>query len=780
MAENKKIIIEVDTKVDDKDLDKVSGNVKKIGDGASKAKKGLDGMSDGAKKLTTSFKEVTKAMGFIKLLEMLKDVFMQNQKVMDLVATAMGAINIVFNQIVDVITKVVEKVGALTNGFEGTTKVIKGVFGIALDSLKLQFYSIKLVIQELQLAWENSFFGGKDPAKIKELGDKIDETKGKIKETGEDIIKNGKQVVDNAGKMVNEFGQVVEGIVDGVSKIDPSKALDQSKALVAALKAAKMATAQLGGVVAEYERKEEKLRQTRDDATKSIKERIEASDKLKGIIKDESKAQLELVNLNIKVAQLNYNINKSDENAVALRVAKNKVKEVESQIEGKVTEQKMAGIAITKEQVDLDKSVIKGAQDRTTKQLEFSQSLMDDNVAKLEQQKANLETLKTTELVYLKDNIDRYKEGTQARVDAEQEYANRKQEIDNQIVATDKAIVDKNKALYKKSLDDTLAALQANLDDINRTNVLGYNIKKNLIEKAWKEQKKILEVAYEEEKKLAGDNLEALIALKKKYDAQVKKADDDKRQQDIDNFTKQVNQYKEYANQVLGIATDIGAIFDNLANHKIAQLDRENAALEKQTSKQAEELDRQRAQEDANIEASNMSAEQKAAAHKALEGRTIAEKNANEKKKFEIELANFNATEKLKKQAFNRNKAFQIAGAVINTAAGITMALGTMPPPYSFVEAALVGAAGIAQIAKIASTTYEGGTPPELNTLYASPSTATTPSSSGPSAGATGNLGQSQLKLQNDQFKYMKVQVAQGDIRDTIGKVELIENRSKH
>jgi hypothetical protein len=778
MADNKKIIIDVETKVDDKDLDKVSSSVKKIGDGANKAKKGLDGMSDGAKKLTASFKDVAKAMGFIKLLEMLKDVFMQNQKVADLFATAMGAINIIFNQVVEVITGVIEKVGALTNGFEGTTKVIKGVFGIALDSLKLQFYSIKLVIEELQLAWENSFFGNKDPARIKELNDKISETSGIIKDLGEDIIKNGKQVVDNAGKMVDEFGQVVEGVVDGVSKIDPSKALAQSKSLVAALKAAKMATAQLSGVVADYERKEEKLRQTRDDVTKSIQERKQASLELAEVIKKDSKAQLELVKLNVRVAQLNYDINKSDENSVALIEAKNKVKEVEAQVEGKVTEQKMADVAVTREGIDLDKSVIKSTTDRVNKQKEFNQSLMDDNISKLEQQKSNLEELKTTELVYLKDNIDRFKEGTQAKADAEQEYLNRKQEIDNQIVSTDKSIVDKRKEISRKQIDDTAQLLTDQLAYLDKYGMFSLKKKVELYNKERDLQLAKLKKDEEQEIKAANGVEEAISIIKEKYREKEKSLRKNAQQEKLQEQLKEIDAAIQMAQSVNSAFSSLNDLFNQQSEQKLNQIQKETDAVAKQTQQHSEELDRQVAAQRAAIESMNISDDERTAKLAALDQGTVASKNEMYQQLYDIQLKNFEAGEKIKKKEFQRNKALQISTAILNTAAGVVQALGSMPPPFSFISASAVGLAGALQVAKIASTSYEGGTPPDKVSFYNAPTSNKSNFPSSPSAGSTGSLGQSSLKLSDGALKYQKVYVTETDITRVQNKVNVIENRS--
>lgn len=61
---------------------------------------------------------------------------------------------------------------------------------------------------------------------------------------------------------------------------------------------------------------------------------------------------------------------------------------------------------------------------------------------------------------------------------------------------------------------------------------------------------------------------------------------------------------------------------------------------------------------------------------------------------------------------FEDNKKAAIAGAIINTLQGITKALSQYPPPYSFAMAALQGAMGFAQVAKIRSTSKEStGTP---------------------------------------------------------------------
>jgi hypothetical protein len=54
-------------------------------------------------------------------------------------------------------------------------------------------------------------------------------------------------------------------------------------------------------------------------------------------------------------------------------------------------------------------------------------------------------------------------------------------------------------------------------------------------------------------------------------------------------------------------------------------------------------------------------------------------------------------------------KALAIAASIINTYKGITQALGSAPPPFNFISAAAVGAAGFAAVKNIVSVQVPGG-----------------------------------------------------------------------
>lgn len=66
-------------------------------------------------------------------------------------------------------------------------------------------------------------------------------------------------------------------------------------------------------------------------------------------------------------------------------------------------------------------------------------------------------------------------------------------------------------------------------------------------------------------------------------------------------------------------------------------------------------------------------------------------------------------TQEIRRRAFEEQQRFQIAQAIINTAAGVTQALASSPPPASFFLAAAVAAAGALQVVKIATTQPGGG-----------------------------------------------------------------------
>lgn len=476
--ENKQINLKINSNIDDvnkeikslnKSLDNTTKEVKEID-------KNTQGIEISTKKLADGFKIVgltIKAMGIglvISAFTLLQEVFMSNQKAADTFSTVLGTVTNVFTKVIDVIVSVVEKVNQSSNGFKGLTNVISGLITIGLTPLKLQFYAISLAIDEAKLAWEESFFGDGDEKTIKELNKRIANTKDNIVEVGKNALEAGKKVVTNIGSAITEVGAVVEGTIDGVSKISVKGAYEQAKANVQLQNTAKLAEANQARLVEQYDRQAEKLRQIRDNDLISIDDRIKANNDLKDVLDKQQKAMIGQADMQIAAARNTYEMNKSIENQVALTNALANKEGVLAQVEGIRSEQIANNIALTKEKTALQQSEVEGLTNLSIEQKKFNAELEKDDLLRLQKQKAVLEEEKAIELARLQSKIDGAVKGTQARVDAENEYKTKSQEIDNAIITnkaeTDKVILEQEKAVAqgKKEIQDaSFAAMEGGI-----------------------------------------------------------------------------------------------------------------------------------------------------------------------------------------------------------------------------------------------------------------------------------------------------------------------------
>ena len=461
-----KITMEIDVNASaaEKDVKKLTSQFEDLGKTATKSinniEKGVEDTEKSTKSLADGFKGVglaIKAMGIgliIGALSTLKEVFMGNQKVADTFATVMGTVSNIFSQVTNIIVGVVEKVGSATNGFEGLKKTIGGLLTLSLTPLKAAFYGIKLTIDEVRLAWEESIFGDGDPKTIKKLTERINETKTSLKEVGTDAVAAGKQVANNIGKAVNEVGAVVQGSVDGISKISVEGAYAQAKANVQLQNTAKLAEANQARLVEQYDRQAEKLRQVRDEERNSVEDRIKANDKLKVVLENQQKAMLAQADAQIAAAQSTLAQNKSIENQVAVTNALANREGVLAQIEGLRSEQKANDLALNKELIDLTKTKQEAETQLAINEKNFSAERIKNEEAQLQAKKDALEQNKIIELERLQNVIDSANAGTQAKVDAENEYALKKQELEQQIILAEDAIAEfkRNKAVENQQL----------------------------------------------------------------------------------------------------------------------------------------------------------------------------------------------------------------------------------------------------------------------------------------------------------------------------------------
>ena len=260
--ENKIVNLEVKGNFDEllKDVKKLNAGLEESTKEIKKVEKNTESAEKSSKSLAEGFKATglaIKAMGIgllISAFSTLKDVFMSNQKVADTFGAVIGTMTNIFTQMVNILVSVVEKVSKSSNGFSALGKVISGLITISLTPLKLAFYGIGLAIDEAKLAWEESFFGDGNPKVIADLNKRITVTKENIVQVGKDALNAGKKVVTNFVGAVKEVSAVVEGTIDGVSKISVKAAYEQSKANIQLQNNAKLAAAEQGRLVEQYDR----------------------------------------------------------------------------------------------------------------------------------------------------------------------------------------------------------------------------------------------------------------------------------------------------------------------------------------------------------------------------------------------------------------------------------------------------------------------------------------------------------------------------------------------
>ena len=393
MAEIKTIIIDVDSKKATKDVEgleksvdglnsaldetkKSEGNIGGVGEGAKKSSKGVKFLSKGFKGLGLAIKAA--GIGFvISALAGLKEVFSQNQKVVDVFSTAFETFSIVANQVVTAVINVYEAIAKSSENFNGLGKVLGGLIKLGINPLKLGFFAVKLALQNAQLAWEESFFGDKDPETIKRLNEGIKETSKNIAEVAVDTLNAGKDIATNLGDAVSEVANIGKVAGEELGKISIKNASEQAKLNVQLSKSAELAAVRNQGLIEKYDRQAELLRQVRDDESKGIEERIQANKDLAKVLDEQEKAMKS--NAAIQVAAARTELNKNKENIElqkAYQEALNEQAGIEAQITGFRSEQQTNTNSLLREQKELQNELaLIGKSQRDIEREELAQEL---------------------------------------------------------------------------------------------------------------------------------------------------------------------------------------------------------------------------------------------------------------------------------------------------------------------------------------------------------------------------------------------------------------------
>ena len=414
----KTVEINVDSKGAVKGIEQVNSGLAGLGDATANVEKGTSAASKGFKGLGTAIKAAGIGL-VISALVGLKEVFSQNQKVVDVFSTAFETFSIVANQVVSAVINVYEAVSKSSENFNGLGEVLGSLIKIGITPLKLNFYAVKLALQTTQLAWEKSFFGDKDPETIKRLNAEIKETTGNIKQVAVEAIDAGKNVASNIGDAIDEVANIGKIAGEELSKISISNAAEQAKLNVQLKNSAELAAAQQSRLVEQYDRQAEQLRQVRDEERNTVAERKEANDKLVVVLSEQEAAMLKQADLQVVAAQNEVNKNNTIEAQVALIDALANKEGVLAQIEGFRSEQKANDLALDREQIELTNSKAESESNLSIERKRFNAEQIEDELSRLEALK-EIDLLEAEqEGLRLQAIVDNANAETQAKVDAQ-------------------------------------------------------------------------------------------------------------------------------------------------------------------------------------------------------------------------------------------------------------------------------------------------------------------------------------------------------------------------
>jgi hypothetical protein len=452
------------------------------------AKKSGEATAKSSKKFSEMAGNILKSLGVLTVLitafDKIKEALMGTQRGADFFNTLMGSISTVVrdfaNFVIDNFGKVVD---FFKQVFENPIESIKKLGDLIKENLIERFNSLldtfgylgeslsKLFSGDFSGAWESVKKAGKESI---------------------DIITGVNNTVDRTVKAV---GEAADAVADYAKQV-----WNQNAALVEAKKQAEISQALANKLKEQKDREAEQLRQIRDEERNTIQDRIKANNDLKAVLDDLEKQSLKLANSKIHEANLQYKLSGLSSDYAKLIQAQADKEGVLAAIAGQRSEQKANDLALNREYNDMLKSQAQNVNELAVNEKKFATEQIFNTSERLKAQREALQIEADLTLKRLQDNIELYKQGTQARVDAENEYNLKKQEIDQNIQLKDKEIRE---------------AEIARINEINQIRV-------GLIRGAEQQATAALEMEYNEKFRLAQGDAEKIVALEEEKQKKLK------------------------------------------------------------------------------------------------------------------------------------------------------------------------------------------------------------------------------------------------------------------
>jgi hypothetical protein len=408
----------------------IKGLQGQVSEGNKNTAQGLDTIGTAAKKtnrVLISVGNTLKAIGIgllLASLEKLREVFASNQKVIDFFNITMEALTIAFNDFFNFLNANVGTVaGYFKSIFTDPLGAIRDM-GTAIEKYLIRSFVNFLELIEVSGLAISKFFKGDWAGAI-----------GLASLAGSKFVDVVTGVDDSLVKVGNAINDTVDSIKNYVKGT-----IDAATGTIELNKAALTAEIQLQGLLEQYDRQAEKLRQVRDEERNTIQERIKANNDLNDVLDEQEAAMLKLIDIQIAAAQRQYDINNNQENYNELLRVTQERSAVLAQIEGFRSEQKSNDLALFREELELSMSLRDADFERMVANEEFNASMVGNDVARLERLKTLSEKESKIREQQLKDDLVRTKLGTQAQVDAQnalfdflQDNGNKQKQLDREI-----------------------------------------------------------------------------------------------------------------------------------------------------------------------------------------------------------------------------------------------------------------------------------------------------------------------------------------------------------
>jgi len=317
-------------------IEKVDESVQNVTDSAKDSAKGVG-------RLSKAFGNIGKASGILFLvekgLEIIKDLFNENQVVVDTFNTVFEFFSIAFN---DFVNFIVSNTGAVTGFF-------KSMFSDPLESGRkfLDFVKKNLIERFNSLLDTVGFLG----SAFKKL------FSGDITGALKDVGNAGKEMVDVFTGVDGTVDKVGKGVAN-VAKATANYVTETAKAAsetVKLNKAAELSDSIRQGLIEKYDLEAEKLRQVRDDERNTIADRIKANEELGAVLDKQEKEMLAAAETRLAAAEREAEKKKGNlEAEKALIEAQNELAGVQAQVAGFRSEQLMNEMSLQRELFDLE------------------------------------------------------------------------------------------------------------------------------------------------------------------------------------------------------------------------------------------------------------------------------------------------------------------------------------------------------------------------------------------------------------------------------------------